>query len=72
MLELVVHRVSTRHRRTGVNMTLDTTVGEEGVAVYLLSEDQAGDFSVIKLDSRVKEGRELESLVWVQLGGGSR
>lgn len=36
-------------------MTLDTTVGEEEVGVSLLCEDQAGDFSVIKLDSELRK-----------------
>ena len=36
LLELVVHRLFTKHSMSGVNMTLETTVGEEEVGVSLL------------------------------------
>ena len=49
MLELVVHRLFTRARRTDVNMTLDMTVGDEEIGVPLFYEDQAGEFSVVSL-----------------------
>ena len=49
VLELVVHRVFTRHRWSGVNMTLNTILGEKELAISLLCEDQAGDFSVVML-----------------------
>ena len=49
MLELVVHRLFTRARRTDVNMTLDMTVGDEEIGVSLFCEDQAGEFSVVSL-----------------------
>jgi len=54
MLELVVHRVFTRSRREDVNMTLDTTIGGDDMNVSLLCEDQAGDFSVVKLSTELK------------------
>jgi len=54
MLELVVHRVFTRVRREDVNMTLDTTIGGDDMSVSLLCEDQAGDFSVVKLSTELK------------------
>ena len=41
MLMLVVHR------RTGVNMMLDTTIRKEEIVVSLQCEDQKGDISVI-------------------------
>ena len=54
MLELVVHRVFTRVRREDVNMTLDTTIGGDDMNISLLCEDQAGDFSVVKLSGELR------------------
>ena len=49
MLELVVHRLFTRARRTDVNMVLDTTMVDDEIGVSLLCEDQTEDFSVVNL-----------------------
>ena len=56
MLKLVVHRMFTRARRTDVNMMVDTTMVDEEIGISLLCEDQAEDFSVVKLDAEFRKG----------------
>ena len=43
-------------RRTDVNMTLDMTLGDEETCVSFLCEDQAVDFSVVKIDAELRKG----------------
>lgn len=61
MLELVVRRVFTRHRRAGVNMRQDTTVGEGEVCVSLNSHFISALFllTVFVLDVSVILGKDV-------------
>ena len=59
MLELVVHRVFTRARRTDVNMTLDTTVGDEEIRRLIALRSPGRIFQCCEVRCRVKEGGEL-------------